>query len=152
MANRTELKTVRVAPLTLARSAVAVAVAHVRNAVDVVQAMRSAVKSVDFHSQPVEFDYTPKPINAAAVRIVPAGRQDIGILGGLQMLTDNNTVTLALKFDAYLIDRRVPVPSGSLMAEASCRVNSQMRVVLRDTIDALPMPPPRAKPKRLLRP
>ncbi|MBK6638330.1 MAG: hypothetical protein IPG34_12085 [Rhodocyclaceae bacterium] len=149
MGKRTELNTVRVAPLSMARSAVARAVDRVRQAVDVVQAVRSAVKSVDVHSEPVEVDYTRKVISSSAVRIVPAGNLDIGILGGLQLHNDDNTVTLALKFDAYLIDRSAAAPRGNLFAEASCRMNSQVRVVLRETIDALPVPPPKAKPRRL---
>lgn len=152
MSRRNDLKTIDVAPLAFARSAAASAIRRVRDVVGVVQSVRSAVKSVDFQADPVHVEYTPKAINASAVRIVSVGMQDVGILGGLQMSNDHHTVTFALKFDAYLLDRHLPAPAGSLVAAASCRVNSRVRVVLRETIDALPVPPAKPAPRRLSRP
>lgn len=151
MATRKDLHVVKVAPLTLARGAAVQAVQNVRWAIGVVQTMRSAVKSVALISEPVQMETRRQVLNPAAVRVLPVGMQEVAVAGGLQMKSVDNTLTLSLKLDTYLLAPRL-FTGGQMVAEASARFNSELRVVLRETIDATPIPPPPPKPRRLPRP
>lgn len=150
-----ELNVVKLAPLTVARGAARQAVQRVQRAVDLMQSLRSAVKSVAFVSEPVRMEMQPQVLNPAAVRLLPPsplmGMQEVAVAGGLQMRHEDNTLTLSLKLDTYLLAPRV-VSRGQMISAASVRFNSELRVVLRETIDAVPVPPPTPAPRRLPRP
>lgn len=144
----TELNTIGVAPLALARGAATTLVRRVRRAVEVVQAVRSSVKSVAVTAEPVRVDVGRQVLNESAVVTLPIGLNDVALLGGVQVLNSNNMLTLTMNIDAYLIDRLVRHPPGQLVAQATARFNTQVQVKLHDTIESAVVPV-RRKPRLL---
>jgi hypothetical protein len=130
-----ELQTIRLSPLTLARGAATELVGRVRQAVNVVQAVRSSVKSVAVSAAPMQLTLKQQAISEAAVVKVPMGLSDVAVLGGLQVSNINNTVTVRMNVDTFFIDRLAQRMPGTLMSNATCRFSTELRVVLRETID-----------------
>lgn len=132
----TELNTIAVAPLAMARGAATTLVRRVQRAVEVVQAVRSSVKSVSLVAEPVRIDMQPQALNQAAVVCVPVGLNEVALKGGMQVHSVDNKMTLSMNFDAYLVDRHALRMTGKLWSQASCRFNTQLQVTLHETIES----------------
>jgi hypothetical protein len=129
------LQTIRLSPLTLARGAATELAGRVRQAVNVVQAVRSSVKSVAVSAQPMQMEVKQQAISEAAVVKLPMGLNEVAVLGGLQVSNIDNTVTVRMNVDTFLIDRFAARMPGTLVSNATCRFSTELRVELRETID-----------------
>ena len=134
------LRTVPVSPLAMARETVLNAVANLRQTIALAQHVAASVRTVELVSDDLQVSYVPEVIDGRGLVCVPVGGQAIGLRAGLSVAREGNSMLLGLRMNAHLLERLSLNPVGSLIAQASCRLHTQVRVVLAETIDVEPLP------------
>ncbi len=150
------LNTLQVSPLTLARETIGTALQQVRQTVALAQQLAASIRSVELVHDEMRLTTVPEVIDGRDLLRLPAGDQDIGLRADLSLARQGNSLLLGLRMDAHLLERLEQVhvagnPLGTLIAQASCRLHTQVRVVLAETIDAEPLATEPATRRRLKR-
>jgi hypothetical protein len=148
------LNTLQVSPLTLVRETVGTALLQVRQTVALAQQLVASIRSVELVRDEIRFSDVPEVIGSKGLLRLPVGERDIGLRTNLSLARQGNSMLLGLRMDAHLLEHleRLPgSPVGTLIAQASCYLHTQVRVVLAETIDAEPLPRQTAPRRRLNR-
>lgn len=146
----TALNTVTVGPLTMARAVVSTLVTRTRNTIGMARQLAAMVQSVDVLDDRMEISAMPEMLVPTGPLLwVPVGKDDVALRSDISVDRTERSVVFTLKLHAYVLDRQSTAGLGPLVSRLSGHMNTQVRINLRDTIEAeLPAP----TRKRLTRP
>ena len=94
------------------------------------------VQSVELLDDRVDVSATPEVLRAGPTVCVPLGKENVALQGNVSVEKDARSVVITVKINAYLLDRAATTHFGPLVSRMSGRFNTQVRINLRDTIDA----------------
>lgn len=142
-----ELNTVTVGPLTMARAMLSTLVSQTRTTIRMARRISSMVQSVEVLDDRMEVSATPEVLRGGPIVCVPVGKENVALQGGMSVEQTDTSVLITLKMNAYLLDRSASTQFGPLVSRMAGHFNTQVRINLRDTIDAetseAPLPPRR---------
>lgn len=143
------LNTVSVGPLTMARAVVSALVQHTRTTIRTAQQISSMVQSVELLDDRVAMSSTPEILPAGPIVCVPLGQENVALQSDFSVEKSDRAVLITLKLNAYLLDRAASTHLGPLVSRMAGHFNTQVRINLRETIDAEVVVPPVPLSRRL---
>jgi len=145
-----KLNTIPVSPLALAKGYASSFAARVRETVELAQLVASTIKSVDVVSDQVHVNLAPENLDGRSMVRLPVGQQTVGLRGDVNVERSGQEYLLTLKLDAFVLDRIAGQKNGALVSQAAFRFNTQVKVVMRDTIEVEVVRDPKPPRKRLI--
>lgn len=131
----------------MARAMVSTLVTQTRTTIQIARRISSMVQSVELLDDRVEVSATPEVLRGGPIVCVPVGKENVALQGGVSVEQTPRSVLITLKLNAYLLDRSASTHFGPLVSRMTGHFNTQVRINLRDTIDAetpeVPHPPHR---------
>lgn len=95
------------------------------------------VESMETLVDHVDVVITPQPVpQSSSMVYLPVGNETLSMKSKLSVERTDRNVLISLNFDAYLIDRSSMSRSGPLVSRMAGHFNSQIRINLRDTLEA----------------
>ena len=150
----TALNTVTVGPLTMARAVASTLFTCTRATIQTARQIAAMVQSVEVLDDTVHVSAAPEvvPPSGGPLVCVPVGNENVALRTDMSVDRTERSVTLTFKLDAYLLDPQSVTRFGPLVSRLTGRINTQVRINLRDTLEAERVAPPTAPRKLLSRP
>lgn len=149
----TALNTVTVGPLTMARVVATTLFTRTRATIRAARQIAATVQSIEVLDDRMEVSSVPEVVPPVGPLLcVPVGKENVALRSDMSVDRTERAVTLTLKLDAYVLDPQSFGGFGPLISRMTGRIHSQVRINLRDTIEAELITPPTAPRKRLPRP
>jgi hypothetical protein len=147
------LNTVTVGPLTMARVVATTLFTRTRATIKAARQIAAMVQSIDVLDDKMEVSAVPEVVVPTGPLIcVPVGNENVALRSDMSVDRTERSVVLTFKLDAYLLDHQSVTRFGPLVSRMTGRIHSQVRINLRDTLEAEVIAPPTAPRKLLPRP
>lgn len=133
----------------MARAMLSTLVTQTRTTIQMARRISSMVQSVEVLEDRVEVSATPEVLRGGPIVCVAVGKDNVALQGGVSVEQTPRSVLITLKLNAYLLDRSASTHFGPLVSRMAGHFNSQVRINLRDTIDAETLEAPHPPRRRI---
>jgi hypothetical protein len=144
------LNTVSVGPLTMARAVASTLFTRTRATLNTARQIAAMVQSIEVLDDHVGVSAVPEIVPPTGPLLcVPMGKENVALRTDMSIDRNERSVVLTLKLDAYVLDPQSFRGFGPLISRLTGRIHSQVRINLRETLEAEPITP-RTAPRKLI--
>lgn len=130
------LNTLNVGPLTMAKAMLTKLVSRTRGTIQVARQISAMVESVEKLDDRFEVSAAPQVLNGEPLVCLSVGRDQVAMQSVVSVEHVDRSVLISLKLNAYLLDRTSNIRFGPLVSSMAGHFNTQVRINLRDTVEA----------------